>query len=551
MPCFNLDDLISLRNSAVQYAQTKPADFLFVAVCAVALSYAFKQMVVPSSYANVDGPPSPSFIYGHLKRIYSPDGIPFHDNLQDAYGSLSKIKGPFGSDRLYISDPRALHEILVKENENASGKSEYISARYYAECCTHTGNAHKVQRKMLNPVFTTKHMKARMWYQFMLLFLKEALMNELKGYGSKDLDMLKWCSATALELIGQAGLGHTFGIFQGVDSAYNRAIKGYLPAVFGLLPYQPVLSLGYNLIPKSLRQTIAQWVPNAGIQRLKEIIEIQDKQAEVILAKKKSILHETATEDQSHDIMSILLKANMEAAENERLPEEELLGQMNSLIFAGHETTSGALARVLHLLSMNLDVQDRLRAELQEAPANVDYNELHSLAYLDAICREVLRLYPPGTAIERKAMKDWVVPLRYPVKGKDGRELHEVNVKKGTAIHIALREANRCKETWGQDADEFKPNRWLEDRLSSVSEAKTSGVYSSMMTFSAGPRACIGFKFSVLELKVVLLMLVKNFKFAPANVPVEWRLGMAMTPYEAGAGSQMSSPSMPLNVSIA
>lgn len=106
---------------------------------------------------------------------------------------------------------------------------------------------------------------------------------------------------------------------------------------------------------------------------------------------------------------------------------------------------SGALARVLHLLSTNPHIQDRLRAELQAAPLNPSYSELNSLEYLDAICREVLRLYPPVPVIERQALKDWVVPLRYTLNGKDGAELRDIMIKKGTLVYVALREANRCK----------------------------------------------------------------------------------------------------------
>ena len=100
---------------------------------------------------------------------------------------------------------------------------------------------------------------------------------------------------------------------------------------------------------------------------------------------------------------------------------------------------------MLHLLSLNPEIQDRLREELSTAPSSTDYNELHSLEYLDAVCREVLRIYPPATLIERQALKDWVVPLRYPMRGKDGRELREIQIKKGTHIYVALRQANRCK----------------------------------------------------------------------------------------------------------
>jgi cytochrome P450 len=64
---------------------------------------------------------------------------------------------------------------------------------------------------------------------------------------------------------------------------------------------------------------------------------------------------------------------------------------------------------------------------------------------MDALCHEVLRLYPPVTFLERKPNKDWILPLRYPLKGKDGTMLREIVVKKETNIIVGLREANRCK----------------------------------------------------------------------------------------------------------
>ena len=58
------------------------------------------------------------------------------------------------------------------------------------------------------------------------------------------------------------------------------------------------------------------------------------------------------------------------------------------------DTTSGALARVLHLLSTHADVQSKLRQEIVNARSrgNLDYDELVGLPYLDAVCRETLRL---------------------------------------------------------------------------------------------------------------------------------------------------------------
>ena len=115
------------------------------------------------------------------------------------------------------------------------------------------------------------------------------------------------------------------------------------------------------------------------------------------------------------------MRANLEAAEEDKLPEEEIIAQIMSVLHcfeahvkynlphgycsvyrtltsAGTDTTSSALARILQLMCEHQEVQDRVRAEIvsaQQANGNQDleYNELVGLPYLDAVCRETLRLY--------------------------------------------------------------------------------------------------------------------------------------------------------------
>lgn len=106
----------------------------------------------------------------------------------------------------------------------------------------------------------------------------------------------------------------------------------------------------------------------------------------------------------------------MSASEDDSLSESELLGQMtcvhplafvitkstshipnSTLIFAAMDTTSNALSRVFHLLAQSPDVQERLRREIVEAREqnggkDMPYDILVSLPYLDAVCRETLRL---------------------------------------------------------------------------------------------------------------------------------------------------------------
>ena len=72
-----------------------------------------------------------------------------------------------------------------------------------------------------------------------------------------------------------------------------------------------------------------------------------------------------------------------------------VLTDHRALLFAAMETTSGALARILHKLAERQDIQDKLREELMTTRGDKDdipYDELVSLPYLDALCRESLRL---------------------------------------------------------------------------------------------------------------------------------------------------------------
>ena len=66
-----------------------------------------------------------------------------------------------------------------------------------------------------------------------------------------------------------------------------------------------------------------------------------------------------------------------------------------TFIFAGIDTTSHTAARLLHLLALNPDVQNRLRAEIVEVQAGqeISYDRLNNLPFLEAVCRETLRLY--------------------------------------------------------------------------------------------------------------------------------------------------------------
>ena len=157
-------------------------------------------------------------------------------------------------------------------------------------------------------------------------------------------------------------------------------------------------------------------------------------------------------------------------------------------------------------LAIHQDAQTRLRTEVRNAIAGVEPLQLASilegLPYLNAVMLEVLRLYPPLPMQSRVAHVDTSL-LGHPLA-------------KGTRVLIPAWIVNRAPELWGSDADEFRPDRWID----------ADGKYNNMgggsigsMTFGRGPRGCIGEGFTKAELRCMMSAMLSHF---------EWTLDMSM-----------------------
>lgn len=79
-----------------------------------------------------------------------------------------------------------------------------------------------------------------------------------------------------------------------------------------------------------------------------------------------------------------------------------------------------------------------------------------------------------------RTRKDAVLPLSEPITGVDGSKISEILVPKDTTVIVGIYSSNRNKTIWGEDALEWKPERWLKGLPESVSEAKIPGVYSNL-----------------------------------------------------------------------
>ncbi|KAF8896617.1 cytochrome P450 [Infundibulicybe gibba] len=523
-----------------------------------------RPFIVKTEVHNIPGPPSQSAIYGNIRELYHANAWGYHKFIAEKYGNIARIDSFMGDKQIYVSDPKAMHHIIVKDQHIYEETDTFfiLNRLAFGEGLLATmGDHHRKQRKMLNPVFSIAHMRnmVPIFYQI-IQKLQLAFELQVKD-GPQEIEIVDWMTRTALELIGQSGLGTSFDPLTAGAAVhpYCKSAKAYVPALAQMnFLLENVLPISSKIGPPKFRRAMINLIPLKPLHHVRDIVDVMSKTSvEILEGKKKALLagDEALANQvgQGKDIMSILLRANMEADEKDRLPEAEVLGQITTFTFAAMDTTSGALSRILHLLATHQHVQDKLREELADIwkgkEGMLDYDELVSLPYLDAICRETLRLYPPVPTVKRIARQDVILPLSSPIRGLDGRELTGVALPKGTTVIVSIINSNRNPEIWGADSYEWKPERWIQGLPDSVSASHIPGIYSHLMTFLGGGRACIGFKFSQLEMKVVLSLLIRTLKFSPSasEKDVFWEMNGISSPIVRGAVGQQ----LPLKVSLA
>ncbi|KAJ7457798.1 cytochrome P450 [Mycena latifolia] len=495
---------------------------------------------------NIPGPPSRSPLTGNLLEFRDPNGWEFQRELEENYGGVVLLRGLFGSPALFVADPVALHAILNKDldiYEEAPLALSMNNLMFGKGILSTMGDDHRRLRKMMVPAFSTANLRGMMSHFYDVAEeARDGLLAPQVTGGSQEIEMASIFTRISLELIGRSGLGYSFDALtlNGPKSEYAEAIKNFMPVLGKVSILLPLVPFATSIGTPSFRRWVLDIFPSKLLHRVRDMIDLMDATAKEILESKKAALKGGDLELQEKvatgtDILSILLRENLMADDSSRLTDTELLGQTSAIIFAAMDTTSSALCRVFHVLASRPDVQETLRAEIVKFTANkeeghLDHDELMDLPYLDSVLRETLRLYPPVMpAIMRETIAPAVLPLSTPIVATDGRTLTSIPVPAGTPVWIAIAKANHNPEIWGPDAREFKPERWVNGRAGSR-DVKMPGVWGGTMTFIGGGRSCIGFKFSQLEMKVVLCVLLRAFRFSLSkDNEVKFQMSAAIT----------------------
>ncbi|KAI9066921.1 cytochrome P450 [Trametes sanguinea] len=512
--------------------------------------------VLKSPLDNVPCPPRASLLLGNIPEIANRNSWKRWQEFVNTYGSVFKIHSVLGMHFLHVFDPRAMHSVLIKDAElypKTLSPTTDIRMLLGPGLLTTDGAQNRKQRKLLNPVFSVAHLR-NMTHIFYNIAHK--LCNALEarvGDAGREIDVNGWMARTTLEMLGQAGLGYSFDNFDDdATDAYGEALKTFFPQMIKIFQLGMFIGMLSYVLPEWVLRKIFWAIPHREVRRMVQISDLMARRSLEIINEKRAALQKGDDALVHHvgegkDIMSLLLKANMAVSEAERHTDEELVAQMSTLILGGMDTTSNALSRILQILAERPDVQEKLRKELVEASHGEDlaHDDLIKLPYLDAVCRETLRLHAPVPFDMRQANADTTLPLMTPIRGFDGTLMKEIPIPKGTHILLHNLGSNTNREIWGEDADEWKPERWLGNLPAALDEARIPGVYSHLMTFSGGGRSCIGFKFSQLEMKVILLVLLSKFKFERTEKPIAWNSAAVMYPT---TGEEGTNPEMFLKV---
>ncbi|XP_068612686.1 cytochrome P450 4F3 [Brachionichthys hirsutus] len=248
------------------------------------------------------------------------------------------------------------------------------------------------------------------------------------------------------------------------------------------------------------------WKTSQG-RRFKEALSIVHRFTRDVVEKRRaSIGRETKNDcdtapQRKKDFVDILLMSKDE--EGHGIADEEIQAEANTFMFAGHDTTASAICWTLYNLANHDHYQEKCRQEVADLMQGreaheIQWEDLSQLPFTTMCVRESLRLHAPVQAVTRTYTRDMELP--------GGR-----TVPKGAICLVSIYGTHHNPDVWA-NPHEFNPLRFDPANKSSLAS-------HAFIPFSSGPRNCIGQKFALAELRVVVALTLLRFRLSPGANP--------------------------------
>ncbi|WP_437960203.1 cytochrome P450 [Sorangium sp. So ce119] len=319
-----------------------------------------------------------------------------------------------------------------------------------------SGERHRRERKLLTPPFHGDRMRA-----YAAIMADTAARRFAEAARAPRAVAQEITQAISLDVIIRA----VFGVEEPHRTrAFARAVVAMGDAVTPALAFLPLL-----------QRELGGFGPYARFRRRVEALEALFRDQ-----------IERARATPGDDILSLLVSARYD--DGSAMSDQAIFDQLRTLLFAGHETTALALAWALDHVHRDPGVLARLRDEIDALGPEPDPERLAALPYLDAVCKEALRLYPIATEVPRLVAQ----PFR----------LGEHELQPGTGVAPCILLVHHRPELYPEPS-RFRPERFLERKFSPF----------EYLPFGGGNRRCIGAAFAMFEMKIVLGVALSAWQF--------------------------------------
>ncbi|KAI6251387.1 hypothetical protein HI914_00178 [Erysiphe necator] len=436
------------------------------------------------------------------------------DAVHKKYGKLVRIQ----PNHVSIADDSAI--IPVYGHSNGLLKSEFYTAFVFNKpnvFNTRDRDEHSHKRKPLLPIHSVASVikfEKRIAGNIQLLTRQwDRLATEANGDYAK-LDCMHWLNLLAFDIIGDLTYGKSFNLLiTGKDIVETRNTPNDPPT------YQPVVevlnrrgdvSATLGCFPQLL--PYAKYLPDAFFRNGLTAVNHLNGIAVARVAQRCNGQANTGEVD--------ILTRLMQDEKNDTHDIAELVTQSLTQVIAGSDTTSNTSCAILYWILHTPNVLSKLQAELDAAiPEDIEipsYEMVKDIQYLNSVIKETLRIHSTSS-----------IGLPRVVPPGPGVTICSRHFEAGTVLSVPSYTIHHNPEIWGEDVEEFVPERWT--RL-------TKRQKSAFFPFSQGPRACIGRNLAIMQLHLMIATLIRRYDFTLFSKSLETREGFLRKPIECLIG---------------